>query len=87
MQVGGQEPSSDYPYTGEDGTCKFKAADVVAKISNYQSVRIYNFMYFANLVYIRSPKMRAPSQVLLLLLVLCLFAWMPLAGKITKGIH
>jgi len=37
-QAGGQEPNADYPYTAKNGVCKFKAADVVAKISGYTSI-------------------------------------------------
>jgi len=38
MQAGGQEGESDYPYTGEDGTCQFNAADIEDKISNWKYV-------------------------------------------------
>jgi len=37
-QAGGEEPISAYPYTAENGQCKFKAADVVAKISGYSTI-------------------------------------------------
>jgi len=36
IQTGGLEPSKDYPYTAQDGTCQFDAKDVIAKISNWQ---------------------------------------------------
>jgi len=35
---GGQMATADYPYTAADGTCKFDATKVVAKISNYADV-------------------------------------------------
>jgi len=38
ISAGGQEPESDYPYTGVNGACKFKAADVDAKIANWSWV-------------------------------------------------
>jgi len=37
-QAGGQEPESDYPYTGVNGKCKFQVKDVDAKISTYSSI-------------------------------------------------
>jgi len=36
ISAGGQETETAYPYTGEDGTCNFKAADVEVKISNWK---------------------------------------------------
>jgi len=38
IQAGGQESESDYPYTGEDGTCQFNQADIVDTISNWKYV-------------------------------------------------
>jgi cathepsin F len=38
MNAGGMDPSSDYPYTGSDGSCKFKVADVSAKVLNWSYV-------------------------------------------------
>jgi len=38
IQAGGQESESDYPYTGEDGTCEFKKADIVDTITNWKYV-------------------------------------------------
>jgi len=35
ISAGGLESESEYPYTAEDGTCQFKSADVIAKISNW----------------------------------------------------
>lgn len=35
---GGQDTESTYPYTAADGTCKFKAANVGAKITKYANV-------------------------------------------------
>jgi len=35
ISAGGLEPSSDYPYTAQDGNCNFKQQDVVAKISTW----------------------------------------------------
>jgi cathepsin F len=35
---GGQDLEADYPYTGVDGTCKFKKADVGANIKSWQYV-------------------------------------------------
>jgi len=34
VQIGGMDSAASYPYTGEDGTCAFSAANVMAKISN-----------------------------------------------------
>merc|ERR1711890_6248 len=34
MGAGGQEKETDYKYTARDGSCKFSAAKVLAKISN-----------------------------------------------------
>jgi len=36
ISAGGMEPEKKYPYTGEQGTCKFVANDTVAHISNWQ---------------------------------------------------
>jgi len=39
--AGGIEPLSDYPYTaesGESGTCNFQQSDVVATVTNYNSI-------------------------------------------------
>jgi len=36
IDQGGQMSNEDYPYTGEDGTCQFKASEVVAKISTWK---------------------------------------------------
>jgi len=38
MSAGGQETESAYPYTAQDGTCQFNAADIAAKIVNWQYV-------------------------------------------------
>jgi cysteine peptidase B len=38
ISAGGLEYYSDYPYTGEDGTCQFNKADVDAVLSNWQYV-------------------------------------------------
>jgi len=38
IQAGGQEQIKDYPYTGENGQCAFKAQDVDAKISAYTTI-------------------------------------------------
>jgi len=35
IDAGGQEDEADYPYTAEDGTCDFNAADIEAKISTW----------------------------------------------------
>jgi C1A family cysteine protease len=34
--AGGLDDEKDYPYTAQDGTCAFKSADVVAKITGYK---------------------------------------------------
>ena len=39
INVGGQEQSSDYPYTARDGTCKFNKALVKASISSFTDVK------------------------------------------------
>lgn len=38
IAVGGQMPTSSYPYTAVQGTCKFSASAVVAKIKSYADV-------------------------------------------------
>lgn len=38
IQAGGQEEIANYPYTGENGQCKFKSQYVDAKISAYTSI-------------------------------------------------
>jgi len=38
ISAGGQETESAYPYTAQDGTCQFNAADIDAKILNWQYV-------------------------------------------------
>jgi len=38
ISAGGMEPESDYPYTAQDGTCEFNAADVVTRISSWNYV-------------------------------------------------
>jgi len=35
INAGGMEPLQDYPYTGQDGTCTYNSADVVADIGNW----------------------------------------------------
>jgi len=35
MQAGGQESEASYPYTAQDGTCKFKVDKIIAKVANY----------------------------------------------------
>jgi C1A family cysteine protease len=37
-KAGGQDGEKDYPYTARDGSCKFKANAVVAKINNYKQI-------------------------------------------------
>jgi C1A family cysteine protease len=36
QSAGGLDDEKDYPYTAQDGTCAFKSADVVAKITGYK---------------------------------------------------
>jgi cathepsin F len=38
ISAGGLEPETDYPYTGSNGQCTFKSADVAAKISSWRYV-------------------------------------------------
>jgi len=38
INAGGQDSEVSYPYTGEDGTCAFKTADILASISSWQYV-------------------------------------------------
>jgi C1A family cysteine protease len=38
ISAGGLDSLSSYPYTAQDGTCAFKAKDVVAKISDWEYV-------------------------------------------------
>jgi C1A family cysteine protease len=38
QSAGGLDPLSDYPYTAEDGTCAFNAQEVVATVTNSQSI-------------------------------------------------
>jgi len=35
IETGGLEAYSDYPYTGVDGTCKFKSSDVIATLKTW----------------------------------------------------
>jgi cathepsin F len=37
-QAGGLDPLSDYPYTGENGQCQFNQQEVVADVTNYNSL-------------------------------------------------
>jgi len=37
-KAGGQDTESTYPYTGRDGSCKFKTTGIGAKISGYKQV-------------------------------------------------
>jgi C1A family cysteine protease len=37
-QAGGLDPLSDYPYTGEGGSCNFNQQEVVATVTNYNSI-------------------------------------------------
>jgi len=46
IDAGGLESIQDYPYTAEDGTCEFKANEVVAKITTWQ---------YANALYEEHP--------------------------------
>jgi C1A family cysteine protease len=36
QSAGGLDDEKDYPYTAQDGTCAFKSADVVARITGYK---------------------------------------------------
>lgn len=38
IAIGGQESETAYPYTAKDGTCKFSASSVVAKIKSFKDV-------------------------------------------------
>jgi len=38
IKAKGQEPESDYPYTGEDGTCAFNSKDILAKIRSWKYI-------------------------------------------------
>jgi len=38
ISAGGVEGESDYPYTGEDGTCQFNSQDIVCPISSWEYV-------------------------------------------------
>ena len=38
LSVGGQELTSDYPYTARDGTCKFNKAKIAGSIKGYKDV-------------------------------------------------
>jgi len=38
QQAGGLDPLSDYPYTGEGGTCQFNQGEVVATVTNYNQI-------------------------------------------------
>jgi C1A family cysteine protease len=38
VQAGGQDTEASYPYTGRDGTCKFKSTSVGAKIRGYNTI-------------------------------------------------
>jgi len=38
IKAGGQETEKDYPYTGQDGNCKFKKADIAVTITSWKYI-------------------------------------------------
>jgi len=43
--AGGLDPLSDYPYTGENGQCQFNQQEIVADVTNYNSLNGESGLY------------------------------------------
>ncbi|EPS65881.1 cysteine proteinase, partial [Genlisea aurea] len=50
LKVGGIEKEEDYPYTGQDGVCKFQKNKVASSVSNFSVVSVDEGQIAANLV-------------------------------------
>jgi len=56
ISAGGQDSAASYPYTAQDGTCKFKSANIASKISGWQYVtQSENETAMQNFLYSNSP--------------------------------
>ncbi|KAJ0967115.1 hypothetical protein J5N97_024032 [Dioscorea zingiberensis] len=54
MQAGGLEAENSYPYTGQQGECKFEESKVAVKVTNFTNVPLDEDQIAANLVH-RGP--------------------------------
>ncbi|KAE9600128.1 putative cathepsin F [Lupinus albus] len=50
LQSGGVQREKDYPYTGQDGKCKFDKSKIVASVSNFSVISLDEEQIAANLV-------------------------------------
>lgn len=69
-EAGGLELEADYPYTGNDGKCKFNANKVAAKVSNFTNIPVDEDQMAAYLV--QSGPL---ASMLLIYLILVSLIW------------